>query len=158
MSALAGMIAKKIEAASESLGTAFAKMPDDRKTWKPTIEGNEGRDALDQVLECACLAEWAEKGYSAGDALPPVDWDAFGARCASKANPDEALAWLKSSNSALASAISALSDDQLSAEIKHPFYDATITWGDFAIDLVYWNMVYHEGQINYIQVLYGDKS
>ena len=158
MAAMAEMIAKKIQAGSDSLAKAFAKMPAERTEWKPTVEGNAGRDALDQVLECACLAEWATKGYTAGDALPPIDWDDFKVQCDARRNSEDALAWLKSSHAALVSTISALSDEQIGKSIPHPFYEASTTWGDFAIDLVYWNLVYHEGQINYIQVLYGDNS
>ena len=33
----------------------------------------------------------------------------------------------------------------------------THTWAEYAA-FFYWNTIYHEGQVNYIQVLYGDMS
>ncbi len=158
MSNLAGMVAKKIQTASDSLYAACAKMPADRVEWKPTVEGNTGRDALDQVLECACLGAWAAQAYAAGDTLPAVDWDEYKVQCDAHRNQAAALAWLKSSHTALVSAISAMSDEKLAEAVTDPLHNTPSTWGDFAIDLVYWNLVYHEGQVNYIQVLYGDMS
>lgn len=157
MSSLAGFIAKRIQTAGDALHTAFAKMPEERAAWKPTVEGNAGRDALDQVLECAYLGAWAAEGYAKG-ALPAVDWDDYKVQCDAKRNQADALVWLKSSNDALAAAITALSDEKLGESVTDPLHNTPSTWGDFAVDLVYWNLVYHEGQVNYLQVLYGDMS
>jgi hypothetical protein len=50
-------------------------------------------------------------------------------------------------------AIQSVSEDQTAEEIQTP-------WGGYSLARcclhAYWNMVYHEGQINYIQTLYGD--
>src|ERR1041385_8875496 len=55
---LSQFLANKVRSAGEALTAAVEKMPDDRIVWHPATEGNQGRDALDQALECAYLNEW----------------------------------------------------------------------------------------------------
>lgn len=151
-------LAGKIRSAGSALHDAVAKMPDDRVAWHPMTDGNKGRDALDQALECAYLNEWVAQGYRTG-MMPPMDWDDYKARTDARRNKADCLAWLKTSTDALATAISRFPADKLGEATPDPVHDGRqTTWADFAIDLFYWNTVYHEGQVNYIQVLYGDMS
>ena len=151
-------LASKIRSAGTALHDAVAKMPEDRIAWHPETEGNKGRDALDQALECAYLNEWVAKGYRAGE-MPPINWDEYKAATDARRNKAAALAWLKSSTEALSSAIADSPADKIGDATIDPVHDGrATTWADFAIDLFYWNTVYHEGQVNYIQVLYGDMS
>ena len=154
---VAQFIAQRVRNAGSALTAACEKMPDDRIAWHPTTEGNTGRDALDQLLECAYLSEWAAKGYAA-KALPAVDWDDYKKVCDAKRNKAEAVAWMKSATAALADAIAAFPEAEIGNAITDVIHNTPSTWADFAIDLLYWNNVYHEGQVNYIQVLYGDMS
>ncbi len=151
-------LASKIRSAGTALYDAVAKMPEDRIAWHPETEGNKGRDALDQALECAYLNEWVAKGYRTGD-MPAIDWDDYKVATEARRNKADALAWLQSSTQALSSAIAAFPADKIGDATTDPVHDGkATTWADFAIDLFYWNTVYHEGQVNYIQVLYGDMS
>lgn len=151
-------LANKIRTAGGALHDAVAKMPDDRIGWHPATEGNQGRDALDQALECAYLNEWVAQGYRTGK-MPTIDWDDFKARTDARRNKADCLAWLQSSTEALASALANFPADKIGEATIDPVHDGkATTWADFAIDLFYWNTVYHEGQVNYIQVLYGDLS
>ncbi|HXG25181.1 MAG TPA: hypothetical protein VNJ09_11540, partial [Chthonomonadales bacterium] len=68
-----------------------------------------------------------------------------------------AIAWLTESTEALASAVASFPESQLGQTITNPFTGKPTSWAEFA-DFFYWNNVYHEGQVNYIQVLYGDMS
>ena len=155
---LSQFLASKIRSAGTALHDAVAKMPDDRIGWHPETEGNRGRDALDQALECAYLNEWMAQGYRTGQ-MPGIDWDDYKARTDARRNKADCLAWLKSSTEALASAIASFPQDKLGDSTTDPIHNGkATTWADFAIDLFYWNTVYHEGQVNYIQVLYGDLS
>jgi hypothetical protein len=148
----------KIRSAGTALYDAVAKMPDDRLAWHPETEGNKGRDALDQALECAYLNEWVAQGYRTGN-MPPINWDEYKTATDARRNKADCLAWLKSSTDALATAIANFSPDRIGDATIDPVHDGkATTWADFAIDLFYWNTVYHEGQVNYIQVLYGDMS
>jgi hypothetical protein len=151
-------IAERIRKAGTALHDACAKMPEDRLAWHPTTEGNSGRDALDQALECAYLNEWAARAYRTQE-IPPIDWDDYKKQCDARRNKAAVLQWLKSSTQALADAIAAFPASKLGDAIRDPIHDnKPTTWADFAVDLFYWNTVYHEGQVNYIQVLYGDMS
>ncbi|HLK57038.1 MAG TPA: hypothetical protein VKU00_10760 [Chthonomonadaceae bacterium] len=151
-------LANKIRTAGTALHDAVAKMPDDRIGWHPVTENNTGRDALDQALECAYLNEWVAQAYRTHE-MPSINWDDYKAETEKRRNKAACLAWLKSSTEALASAIESFPEQQLGAATIDPIHNGKpTTWADFAIDLFYWNTVYHEGQVNYIQVLYGDMS
>jgi hypothetical protein len=151
-------LAGKIRSAGTALHDAVAKMPDDRLSWHPETEGNTGRDALDQALECAYLNEWVAKGYATME-MPAINWDDYKVATDARRNKADCLAWLKSSTEALATAIANFPADKIGDATTDPVHDGkATTWADFAIDLFYWNTVYHEGQVNYIQVLYGDMS
>lgn len=155
---LSQYLAGKIRSAGNALHDAVAKMPEDKLSWHPKTSEGEGRDALDQALECAYLNEWVAKGYSSGS-MPAIDWDDYKVQTNARRNKAACLAWLKSSTDALAGAIAAFPADKLGDATIDPVHDGkATTWADFAIDLFYWNTVYHEGQVNYIQVLYGDMS
>jgi hypothetical protein len=153
---LAIFLASRIRGAGKDLEKAFGKMPADRQTWKPPVEGNEGRDALDQMIECGLLNGWCATSFHNGEA-PAPDWDVYTVEKAKLDTPEKALAAFVSGTEALASAIESCSATRLAETFIHPFYKKETTWAEFA-DFFYWNMCYHEGQINYIQVLYGDMS
>lgn len=149
-------LASKIRTAGEALHAAVAKMPDERIAWHPQTEGNQGRDALDQALECAYLNEWVSQGYRTG-LMPSINWDDFTTATNARRNKADCLAWLQSSTDALATAIANFPAEKMGDATIDPVHDGkATTWADFALDLFYWNTVYHEGQVNYIQVLYGD--
>ena len=153
---LAIFLASRIRSAGKDIEKAMAKMPADRQVWHPPVEGNSGRDALDQVIECGLLNGWGATTFQNSLALPP-DWDAYTAQKALLDTPEKVHAAFKGGTEALASAIEACSAMRLGETFVHPFYQTQTTWAEFA-DFFYWNMCYHEGQINYIQVLYGDVS
>lgn len=92
-------LANKIRAAGTALHDAVAKMPDDRIGWHPETEGNKGRDALDQALECAYLNEWVAQGYRTRE-MPAINWDDYKAATDARRNKADCLAWLKSSTEA----------------------------------------------------------
>jgi len=155
---LSQFLANKIRNAGTALHDAVAKMPDDRIGWHPETEGNKGRDSLDQALECAYLNEWAAKAYKTAT-MPGIDWDDYKTSTNARRNKADCLAWLQSSTEALSSAIANFPEDKLGDATIDPIHNGkATTWADFAIDLFYWNTVYHEGQVNYVQVLYGDMS
>jgi hypothetical protein len=155
---LSQFLASKINNCGNALRDAVAKMPDDRIAWHPVTEFGQGRDALDQALECAYLNEWIAEAYRT-QTMIPIDWDDYKAKTDAKRNKADCLAWLTSSTEALSSAIADFPADRLGDATTDPVHDGkATTWADFAIDLFYWNTVYHEGQVNYIQVLYGDLS
>ncbi len=147
-------LATRLRNAGAALHTACEKMPEDRIAWHPTTEGNAGRDALDQALECAYLNEWAARAFQSGQ-VPPFDSAEYKSKPNQYRNKREALAWLQRGTNVLADAVAAFSADVIGDTISNPITGTQQTWAEFA-DFFYWNTVYHEGQVNYIQVLYGD--
>jgi hypothetical protein len=148
-------LAKLVRASGANLYKAASKMPEDRLVWHPTPETTPGRDALDQVAECAILNGWAA-GILASKTPSAPDWDAYKAALATLKESGSVLSAFKENTEALAAAAEALPEGEYGDTIPHPVYDNTqITWAEFVM-FFYWNNVYHEGQINYIQVLYGD--
>ncbi len=153
---LSAFLAGRLRSASAALYAACEKMPADRVAWNPPVEGNQGRDALDQLVECGYLNEWAAAAFR-NVALPAFDGDDYKKRKDANRNQAAALRWLKDGTNALAAAVEAFPAARWGDTLQNPFINQTTTWAEFA-DFFYWNTVYHEGQVNYIQVLYGDMS
>jgi hypothetical protein len=123
----------------------------EKRLWKPL---DSGRSAVELVVEATLVnRKWAltlrEGSYMR---LPP---EVVAQAEASSQDAAQVTPLLHESAEELAAAILALSPEQLDAQISAPF--GTYTVAQCCL-LGYWNMVYHEGQINYIQTLYGDDS
>ncbi len=123
--------------------------PAEKRHWKPL---GCGRSVIEQVAECILVnRKWAltlrQGSYTR---LPAEAVQQIEAACR-EATQAESL--LQESADELAAVILALPDGQLEKPITAPF--GTYSVAQCCL-LGYWNMVYHEGQINYIQTLYGD--
>ncbi len=153
---LPAFLAQRLRASGEALYAAGAKMPPERLSWHPVTEGNTGRDAADQLAECAYLNNWAAGAFRAGS-LPAFDKDAYKAQTQALTSSGEALTQLQQGTENLAAAVEAFPAEKLGETFTNPLTQAPSTWAEFA-HFFYWNNVYHEGQVNYIQVLYGDMS
>lgn len=141
-------IARVTEKKAEDLLAAARAVAEDRQGWKPL---GRGRTVIDLVAECAITNRMSVK------LLHERAWDEAGREERRQAHAaldtlDKAGASLQKNTCALADAIRAIPDDQLDQEITLPGEISTV-----ADDLLhsYWNMVYHEGQISYIQTLGG---
>ena len=135
--------------AMESLITAVERIPEDKRTWSPM---GDARSALDQAAECAMLSE----GSLLRERKWPEDFD-FNDYLTKKAALVEqgwpVIKELLQKNVPLGvEAIKGVADNELGGTIQMP-------WGPFTIAQVasypYWNMSYHEGQINYIASMLG---
>ena len=154
---LSQFLAERIRKAGEGLASAIEKMPEDKVGWHPKTSEGEGRDALDQALECAYLNEWAAEGYRT-QISPQIDWEDYKVQCDKRRNKSDCVRWLHSSTNSLADALAGFPAAKLGEACRDTVHNIDTTWANFAVDLFYWNTVYHEGQVNYIQVLYGDLS
>lgn len=149
--------ARRVRHAAESLITAVSATPPDRLHWRPL---ECGRPILNQAIECVFAnMRWA--GTIRNRALtevPPETVEQVRAVFrqeidAGSYTGETVKAKLREVTAELAEAILAVSEEELSREIKVGF--ETYLLADCFLH-PYWNMVYHEGQINYIQTLYGD--
>jgi len=150
------MLASRLRSAADQLERAIEKMPADKVVWEPEIGGFKGRSALDQVLECAYVNGWGASIFKDRN-IPPFDSEDYQREVAKRSSAAEAVAWLTETTAALSAAIAAFPESQWATMTTNPFTQEPQSWAEQA-DLFYWNMVYHQGQINYIQTLYGDTT
>jgi len=131
--------------AAEDVQAALLNLPEDKRGWKPT---DKARSALDQLAEIALLT-----GYTA-DLIATGKWT-LGDDFSSYVREKDALsqdwpgiqALLKTNVAKMVSALQGVPDTELETSIDMP-------WGPMKMAQImaypYWNMSYHEGQINYI--------
>lgn len=134
---------------AEILIAVATATPAERLAWTPL---ENGRSILEQLAECAVAnRKWASilrTGFYAN--LPEGAYDQA---VRDAADLTSATSMLRAATSELVTAIGTVSPDRLGDMIE-------TEWGPYSIARcclhAYWNMAYHEGQINYIQTLYGD--
>ena len=120
----------------------------DKATWSPL---DKGRTAVNQVAECALIAGMVT-GILNAKSMPPTDMSGFGQAVAEVAtSPESVLALLATNTDALCAAVATMTESDYEISVTMP-------WGNQmtlseVVMLVYWNNVYHEGQINYISTL-----
>ncbi|MBI1730471.1 hypothetical protein HY229_06250 [Candidatus Acetothermia bacterium] len=129
----------------------------DKVAWKPL---DQGRSVLEQLQECAQAPSW----FTA--MLQMKKMPEFPPDMAEKAKKDREQ-WktieacekaCKDTSTKLYEVIKNFPDKDMEISIHLPFgkgFDASM--GDI-IMFHYWNVVYHQGQVNFIQTLYGDKE
>ena len=137
--------------AAENLITALLSLPEDKRLWKPS---ETARPALSLVAECAL-----NNGYSV-DMIETRQWaagpmDEYFKEQADLMNGDWATleALLRTNTERFVACARTVPDDILTDEIQMPFGKFTVLQ---TLTYPYWNMSYHEGQINYIASLLGE--
>lgn len=141
------------EAAVNMLFDSAKRMPEDKLVWSPL---EQGRTALDQLQECATAPDFYLR-YLDPKYTPLYnsyeEASAAGKNFLTLAACEQECERLTGQ---LIDAIRAITPDRLGE--MH-----TMMWGEQMsiagiAGLHYWNLVYHLGQINYIQTLYGDRN
>jgi uncharacterized damage-inducible protein DinB len=135
--------------ACETLIRVAGATPADKLSWEPL---ENGRTILAQLAECTLAnLKWARILRTREYANLPRDlaenlWGQL-------TTLDAISTKLRESVEELVSALGGVPVDELSSQVQ-------TEWGAMSLSRccfhAYWNMVYHEGQINYIQTLYGD--
>src|SRR5579885_2328103 len=129
------------------LRTARA-LPPDKLDWKPA---ETSRSALSQLAECATSPEILLRvldggGYTYTDDLK--------AKRTAITTLDKAEKILREGTEKLLGRIRELPDSRLEEQVDLPW---GATWSLIEVmNMHFWNMTYHVGQINYIQTLLGD--
>jgi hypothetical protein len=128
-------------------------MPEDKLTWKPL---ENGRATLDQLQECAQTPVFFAGLIDSKFAMEmgPETNEKLMSERQTWTTIDECERVCKKNNKILFDVINNISNDDLEKKVEVPWGDS-VTLAD-AIGFQYWNLVYHQGQINYIQTLYGD--
>lgn len=129
------------------------KVPADKLEWSPL---DEGRTVLNIVQECTHSVLWpVELIETRKFEMNEEVMAKYKAECAEWSDLDKCEAAMTERFETLKSCLAGLTDSQLEEKIAVP-------WGDMSVlgaaDITHWNCLYHTGQINYIQTLYGDKD
>jgi uncharacterized damage-inducible protein DinB len=143
-------LATATQKAAADLETAFLRIPEDKRSWSPM---GQARTALNQMAECALLNGGTAELIQTR--VFPADFDmaAFGKSLEELAQDWSAVqAMLHANTPKVAAAIQAVDDADLEITIQMP-------WGPMTLGQIiaypYWNMSYHEAQINYIASMLG---
>lgn len=148
MSVSSATLAEMVRNSAMALHKAANELGD-KFTWSPL---DKGRSAHDQVLEVAGLYLIGKHIVETGE-VPPMDRAAHQQAMGEFNTPQKALKQLDDAADLLAIAVEAAPMERLATTITLPFgggMDKTIAE---VVLMTYWNTVYHEGQINYIQTL-----
>jgi hypothetical protein len=140
--------------AAEALVRTIQAMPADKVTWKPL---DNGRSALDQLQECAGISYYAAQVLQTRE-LPPFDREAFDKMKEEHDTVEKAATLLQNGIEKLTAAIDAFPPEHLDDTLTLPFAGGiTKSFAELML-MSYWNMSYHQGQVNFIQTLYGDRD
>lgn len=125
--------------------------PTDRFTWSPL---EQGRTIHHQLIEC-CLANRKWTAILQTRTYADFSDEVAEAEFQRGTDVDYLKARLRDTAAELADAILAIPDEDLTLKVE-------AAWGPYSLARscmhACWNMMYHEGQINYIQTLYGDRA
>lgn len=137
-------LASNTEQAAKSVFAALLALPEDKRAWS----ANGARTALNMVAECAL-----NNGYTA-DLVETRQWTAppfeeYLALMNTVAGEDlgDLEKRLQESARRASAAIRNVPDDAMGVTFETPFGTMTMMQ---TIAYPYWNMSYHEGQINFI--------
>lgn len=145
-----GFLADAAQKASVDLTTAFLRLPEEKRNWRPD---EKARTALDQFAECVLLNGYTAETISTRQMavgsmenyprekteVMAQDWEQIHAR-------------FQSNTAKVVAAIRAVSEEDMEAAVSMPWGPMTVAQ---IITYPHWNMTYHEGQINYLASILG---
>jgi len=143
-----------IEKAAADLAAESRAMPEENARWIPAPDA---RPALEQIVECALAnVMWSNILRTHVHALLP---EGVAERAYETLDTvEKATERLLASARTLAEVIRALDPKELGVVVPFPWNpDAGRPLAECCFH-PYWNMVYHQGQIAYIQTLYGGRE
>lgn len=136
------------QTACDDLITAFEKLPEDKRDWSP---GGDARTAVDMIAECVMLTDLSEIIKTRTFTYDMAAYEPNKAALAKTDWPTLKAALQDATTKAIAT-IQTVPDKDLDIEVQMP-------WGPMSIARIiingYWNMSYHEAQINYIASILG---
>lgn len=148
--ALTNFFATATPKAAAALVTALERLPADKRPWSPA---STSRSALDMVAECAMLNGTTAHVISHRAFPEHFDFTLYQSDKAKLAQDEaRALELLQENTAKVVAALQVVPEADLKHEVQMP-------WGLMKLEQIiaypYWNMSYHEGQINYIASLLG---
>lgn len=143
-------LASATQKAAQDVQAAVLRVPEDKRAWQPM---DQSRSALDQAAEIALLTGYTADLVKNGKWTMGEDFSAFVQAKAELVKDWPGLQELMKTNVAkMVAVLQEVPDSDLDNAIDMP-------WGPMKLSQIiaypYWNMTYHEGQINYIASMLG---
>lgn len=141
-----------LNAVEELLRYARA-VPADKLTWRPA---EHARSVLEIMQECAVLPAVIAAWLRDRPQSPPSmeQYASYWGQAGTLTTLDACEAALRENTRQLLQAVESLSDAELNQTAVAP-WGRTYTLAEGSL-IHQWNLTYHQGQIAYIQLLYGD--
>lgn len=149
-------VVKLTQKALDDICRSALSVPVEKLEWIPM---GKARSVLSQMQEIATSATWFLPLVESG-VVPMFDEEMKENHTKFRqtlSHIDDCIAEAKQSTGQLCQAIIAFPDSNLDAEVELPFGSGKTTMAD-VLAMHYWNMVYHLGQINLIQLMLGDSK
>lgn len=144
-------VVHQTQKALDDICRAAVAVPDEKRDWAP---GGVARSVLGQMQEIAISGSWLLPVITQRS-IPDTGGGAFD--MTANDTIEKCIEAARGSTNQICQAISAFPDDRLEEEITMPFGGGmTMTMAEI-LGLHHWNMVYHLGQINQIQLMLGDR-
>lgn len=147
---LQSFLATSTKQAAADLIEALERLPEDRRGWVPA---EKSRSALDQVAECAMLNGNTTNLIQTRVWPSDMDFSVYLNEKSELSRDEAKVRSLLAENTArVIAAIEAVPDEDLFLSITTPFRAMPLSQ---IVAYPYWNMTYHQGQINYIASILG---
>jgi uncharacterized damage-inducible protein DinB len=127
-----------------------AFVPEEKRDWVPQ---GKARTMHDFVAECAVMADWGATFFQKME-FPPFDPEAYSRAKAELDTLDKIKSAGETAITRLCEAIESVPTARLEESHEMP-WGMSMTVADLLF-MGYWNIVYHTGQVNYVQMLLGD--
>lgn len=145
-------LVRSTQRALDDVCRAALAVPADRRDWSP---GGEARSVLDQMREVALTGTWFLPILAGGTVPSGVDHQAVAQEWGTV---EECVEAARERIGALCRAMADFPDEGLEHEVHLPFGGGTVLPMSDVLALAGWNLVYHLGQINQIQLILGDRE
>jgi uncharacterized damage-inducible protein DinB len=150
-------VVRSTHKALEDVVRAARAVPEERLDWSP---GGEARSVLNQMQEIATAGAWFLPVVRDGH-VPEFDEHARREAARIRQSYDtleKCIEAARQTTGELCRAIAAVPDERLEVEMRLPFGGGmNVTMADL-LGMHAWNMIYHLGQINYVQLMLGDRE
>jgi uncharacterized damage-inducible protein DinB len=150
-------LVRSTQKAMEDVVRAAQAVPADHQDWSPM---GSARSALSQMQEIATSADFFLPIFRDG-VVPEFSEHARNEAIRIRRSHDtmeKCIEATRRSVAELCAEISAFPDDRLEEEIALPFGGGILMTMADLLALPSWNMVYHLGQINQLQLMLGDRD
>jgi hypothetical protein len=131
---------------------AVRKMPEDKQIWKPL---DTGRSALEQARELATSPHFFLMHIDPNHQSPYANYEEF-STASTNWDLDTCEQKCREVTSTYNEFLKTMTPEQMGTMHSMPWGEEHS--GAEIAGFHYWNVVYHVGQVNYIQTLYGDKD